>query len=64
MAYGELFHVANFGDWQIYQRGDWRKKERLPLYIVSRKSTRGNLNSEEHEFKTLPAAIRFTRLRA
>ena len=33
-----IYRIAEFGDYIVYRRGAWAKRERLPLYLVSRQS--------------------------
>ena len=52
-----LNRLRTFGDYIVYRRGNWAKRERLPMYLVSRESDGRDLE----EFRRRASALNWAR---
>lgn len=50
-----LHRLAEFGDFIVYRRGKWARRERLPMYLVSRESDGRDLE----EFRRKASAMKW-----
>ena len=52
-----LYRLKEFGDFVVYKRGSWARRERLPMYLVSNQATGRDLE----EFRRKASAINWAR---
>ena len=57
MTHGSIYKQATFGLMSVYRRGQWARKERLPLYFVLRE-TDGHILEE---FRRLNSAEKWAK---
>jgi hypothetical protein len=50
-----IYGIAEFGDFIVYIRGNWARRERLPMYLVSRQSDQRDLK----EFRRKKSALKW-----
>ena len=55
-----LHRLATFGDFIVYQRGNWARVERIPKYLVSRESDGRDLE----EFRRKASALNWAKAQA
>lgn len=50
-----IYRIALYGDYIVYRRGPWARREKLPLYLVSRESDGRDLK----EFRRKDSAMKW-----
>ena len=55
-----IYRLAGFGDFIVYQRGSWARRERLPRFLVSRESDGRDLE----QFRRLKSALKWAQEQA
>jgi hypothetical protein len=55
-----LNRIATIGDFAVYQRGAWARRERIPKYLVSRESDGRDLE----DFRRKQSAMNWARQQA
>ena len=55
-----IYRLREFGDFVVYRRGTWAKRERLPMYLVSNQATGRDLE----EFRRKASAMNWAQAQA